>query len=87
MMFDVSASDAVSCAVVHAESNLRYGRAAIVLRHRSPCVTESIDAIPVLLCNAHALANLSDAYVHVSAETVAGGVPVMEIEQPFTAWY
>ena len=77
----------MSCTMVHAESNLRYGRAAIVLRHRSPCVTESIDAIPVLLCNAHALTNLSDAYVHVSAETVAGGVPVMEVEQPFTAWY
>ena len=67
--------------VIHGEADIGYGGSTIILRHRPPCVAKRIDAIPVIACNAHALAYLLNAGVGTAPEAVGGAETVMEGKQ------
>lgn len=79
--FEITSRHLMAACMVHGKGHFANGRAAVVLRYRSPSVAERVDTIAVVACNAYALANLLYAAVGITAEAVRVAVTLVEAEQ------
>lgn len=70
-------------AVIHAESNFIQIGITVILGNCSPCMTESVITVVILLLHSHIGTYLSDSNINVGIETVRVTVTLMEFEKIF----